>query len=387
MIKPHGEKLVNLVKVDGERETLLEKANNLYSIIIDDRFVFDCEMVAIGGFSPLKGFMGKDDVMNVVDNMHLKNGLLWSIPVVLPNNDESIENGNEIALKDKNDRIIAIMKVDEKFDLDLGYYCEKVYRTSEMEHPGVKAMHDYGNKFISGEIVLLNRPIRENIEESYYLDPAQTREEFERRGWNSIVAFQTRNPIHRAHEYLIKCALESVDGALIHPLVGTTKSDDIPADTRMRCYEILIENYFNKDKTMLSVLPAAMRYAGPREAIHHMIIRKNYGCSHMIVGRDHAGVGDYYGTYEAQELVAQYVKELEIIPVKFEHAFFCSDCGNLASAKTCPHGKESHVHLSGTKVREMLKDGQRPPMQFSRKEVADILIDWAIKKVELENIQ
>lgn len=377
----HGNELINLIKEGEERETLLKEAEKLNKMKIDERFTFDCEMIANGGFSPLKGFMTKEEVTSVIEKVELPNGLLWSIPVILPSNGKKdIEIGKELTLIDSNERSIAIIKVSEIFEIELGNYCQKVYGTDDMEHPGVKAMHSYGNEFIAGDIKLLNRPIRENIDESYYLDPIKTREEFEKKGWKTIVAFQTRNPIHRAHEYLIKCALESVDGALIHPLVGTTKSDDIPADTRMQCYEILLEKYFNKDKTILSVLPATMRYAGPKEAIHHMIIRKNYGCTHMIVGRDHAGVGDYYGTYEAQELVDKYCDRLGIIPVKFEHAFYCSACGNLASSKTCPHGKESHVHLSGTKVREMLKNGEKPPLEFSRAEIAELLINWATNK-------
>lgn len=380
LIKPHGGELINLLVDEQEKKALELKAESLNSITINDRFVSDCEMIAIGGFSPLKGFMNKRDVESVIENTRLSDGTIWSIPVLLPIENSDIQEGENVALYDKHERLIAIMNVENIYELDLGHYCKKVYGTDDMEHPGVRVMHEYGNRFVAGEIKLVNRPIRENIEEKYFLDPKNVREEFKKRGWKRVVAFQTRNPIHRAHEYLIKCALEPSDGILIHPLVGSTKSDDIPADVRMKCYETLIENYFNLDNTMLSVLPAAMRYAGPKEAIHHMIIRKNYGCTHMIVGRDHAGVGDYYGTYEAQYLVDTFADELEIKPFKFEHAFHCKKCGNLASAKTCPHGKEKHIHLSGTKVREMLKRGECPPEEFSRKEVAEILIEWAKEK-------
>lgn len=383
IIKPHGCELINRYAKESEKEELLKKASNLNKLKIADRFISDCEMIANGGFSPLKGFMEKKEVLSVLNENRLTNGLIWTIPVVLPIEENQLENikiTDNIALTDKNDKIIAIMTISDIFELDLEHYCEKVYNTADTEHPGVNFIKKYKNKFIGGEIIMLNKPKREHINESYYMDPKETREMFEKKGLSKIVAFQTRNPIHRAHEYLIKCALESADGFLIHPLVGETKSDDIPAKTRMQCYEVLIENYFNKEKTMLSVLPAAMRYAGPKEAVHHMIIRQNYGCSHMIIGRDHAGVGDYYGTYEAQDFVNQLKDELEIKAIMFEHAFFCKKCGNLASSKTCPHNAEEHVHLSGTKVREMLRAGKMPPEEFSRKEVAQILINWATEK-------
>ncbi len=384
MLTPHGGKLVNKIATEEEKKQLEEKAKNLTKIVIKDRYVSDCEMIANGGFSPLEGFMCKEDAENVINNLHLKNGLLWSIPVVLPILDEVFNNlkiGDEVALYDKNNRLIAIMVVEDKFNLDLENYCKNVFKTTDIEHPGVKVVKEAGNNFIGGEIVrLVNRPVREGIDEKYYLDPAEVRKIIEKKGWKRVVAFQTRNPIHRAHEYIIKVALEPMDGVMIHPLVGETKPDDIPADVRMQCYETLIDNYFNKEKVNLSVLPASMHYAGPREAIHHMLMRKNYGATHMIIGRDHAGVGDYYGTYEAQEFVDKYTEELGIQPLKFEHSFYCTKCENMASAKTCPHPKEDHVHLSGTKVRAMLREGKRPPKEFSRPEVADILIKWATNK-------
>ena len=384
MLTPHGGKLVNKIATEEEKKQLEEKAKNLTKIVIKDRYVSDCEMIANGGFSPLEGFMCKEDAENVINNLHLKNGLLWSIPVVLPILDEVFNNlkiGDEVALYDKNNRLIAIMVVEDKFNLDLENYCKNVFKTTDIEHPGVKVVKEAGNNFIGGEIVrLVNRPVREGIDEKYYLDPAEVREIIKKKGWKRVVAFQTRNPIHRAHEYIIKVALEPMDGVMIHPLVGETKPDDIPADVRMQCYETLIDNYFNKEKVNLSVLPASMHYAGPREAIHHMLMRKNYGATHMIIGRDHAGVGDYYGTYEAQEFVDKYTEELGIQPLKFEHSFYCTKCENMASAKTCPHPKEDHVHLSGTKVRAMLREGKRPPKEFSRPEVADILIKWATNK-------
>ena len=375
MIEPHGGRLVKAIAEGEKGKELLEKAENLYTLEVPFRYLSDCEMIAIGGYSPLSGFMTKDEVMSVLENVALTDGTVWAIPVVLP---ISRKVASEISVGDKvvlteGGKPIAIVKVSEKYTLDKEYYCEKVFKTTDINHPGVRWFMESGDVFLAGDVVLLNRPRRE-VDEKYYLDPEDTRKEFERRGWKRIVAFQTRNPIHRAHEYLIKCALEAVDGALIHPLVGETKADDIPAAIRMKCYEVLIGNYFNKERVLLSVLPASMRYAGPREAVHHMITRKNYGCTHMIIGRDHAGVGNYYGTYEAQEFVDKFVDRLGIEPVKFEHAFYCTVCESMATAKTCPHPKEKHVLLSGTKVREMLKIGKKPPKEFTRPEIANVLV-------------
>jgi sulfate adenylyltransferase len=376
MIKPHGGILVNKIAEGKRKKDLEEKSKNLFKLRIHDRYISDCEMIANGSFSPLRGFMRKEEVETVVEKMCLPDGTVWAIPILLPIKDDTVQPGDEVALVDKLDRTIAIMKIEEKFKLDIENLCLKVFKTKDIAHPGVKTILENGNLFIGGEIELLNRPIRENIKIDYFLDPSQTRKEFEKRGWKTIVAFQTRNPIHRAHEYLIKCALEFSDGVHIHPLVGETKADDIPAPIRIKCYEVLIENYFNKDRVLLSVLPTSMKYAGPREAIHHIIIRKNYGCTHMIIGRDHAGIGSYYGEYEAQELVDAYAEKLEIQPIKFEHSFYCKRCENMASTKTCPHPLKDHIYLSGTKLREMLREGKRPPKEFSRPEVIDILMEW-----------
>jgi len=381
VIKPHGGKLVNRLATPEEREELIKKMETLPKLVAGDRYVGHCEMIAIGGYSPLKGFMTKEEAESVIRDVHLPSGLLWSIPIVLPVDEElwkSLKVGDEVAIYDKHNRPIAVIVVEDKYTLDLDFYCENVFKTTDENHPGVAFVKSAGNHFIGGELLrLVNRPIREGIDESYYQDPAQVRKVIEEKGWKRVVAFQTRNPIHRAHEYIIKCALETMDGALIHPLVGETKKDDIPAPVRMKCYEVLIDNYFNKNRVHLSVLPAPMHYAGPREAVHHMLMRKNYGCTHMIIGRDHAGVGDYYGTYEAQEFVDQFVDELEIQPLKFEHAFYCTICENMATSKTCPHPKDAHIHLSGTKVRAMLREGKKPPKEFSRPEVASVLIEWA----------
>lgn len=383
MNQPHGGKLVNKIAEGARKEELEAKAKNLFQLTIEDRYGADVEMIAIGAFSPLEGFMGKADSESAIENMKLTNGLAWGIPILLPAGDkyDEIKEGEEIALLDKSGRVLAIMTVDEKFELDLDNLAQKCFKTAEDKHPGVQAIKKGGNKFIAGPLEMVNRPVRkEDINEKYYLDPSETRAEFEKRGWKTIVAFQTRNPIHRAHEYLIKCAQEIVDGALIHPIVGETKSDDIPAPVRMKCYEVLIENYFNPDNTKLAVLPTAMRYAGPREAINHTLLRKNYGCTHMIIGRDHAGVGGYYGTYEAQQLMEKIGPEMGMQILKFENTFWCNNTESMASTKTAPKNPDI-VSLSGTKVREMLANGQRPPSEFSRPLVADILIEWATSKV------
>jgi sulfate adenylyltransferase len=382
MNKPHGGVLVNRIATGARKQELEKKAEKLFQLTIEDRYGADVEMIAIGAFSPLTGFMGKADSESAIEKMELTNGLAWGIPILLPAGDkyEQIKTGEEIALLNKEGHVLAIMTVEEKFELDLTNLSQKCFKTTEDKHPGVAAILKGGNKFIAGPLEMVNRPVRkEDIDVKYFLDPSETRAEFEKRNWKTIVAFQTRNPIHRAHEYLIKCAQEIVDGALIHPIVGETKSDDIPAPVRMKCYEALIENYFNPDNTKLSVLPTAMRYAGPREAINHTIIRKNYGCTHMIIGRDHAGVGTYYGTYEAQELMDVQGPKIGMQILKFENTFWCRNTESMASSKTAPQNPDI-VSLSGTKVREMLANGERPPSEFSRPLVADILIEWATSK-------
>jgi sulfate adenylyltransferase len=322
MIDPHGGELVDLLARAEKREQLVKEAESLGSITLSARQVADLELLAIGGFSPLRGFQGSDDWRRVVDEMRLS-----------------------------------------------------VYRTTDEQHPGVDALNAEGTRCVAGPVRAVELPEHSEAFKPYLLPPAASRAAFGDRGWKTIVGFQTRNPIHRAHEYITKAALESVDGLFIHPLVGETKSDDIPADVRMRCYETLLEQYYVPDHVMLAINPAAMRYAGPREAIFHALIRKNYGCTHFIVGRDHAGVGDYYGTYDAQEIFAEFdPQELEIEPMMFEHSFYCKLTKGMATSKTSPAGPEDRVFLSGTKVREMLAAGKRPPEEFTRPQVADILI-------------
>jgi len=376
-IAPHGGTLVDLLLTGDEAAKASEEAEHLPKVAIGRRELSDLEMLAVGALSPLTGFVGEKDYHSVLEDMHLSNGLVWTIPVTLSVDEEEakrIGGASRIALV-SDGRAIAVADVDQIYRRNREKEAESVFRTTDVEHPGVKALHEAGDYVVAGEVRVIELPKHATFSD-YRLTPAQTRAAFAERGWRTVVGFQTRNPVHRAHEYLQKCAMEIVDGLLLHPLVGETKGDDVPADVRMRCYEILFENYYPRDRAMMSVFPAAMRYAGPKEAIWHAIARKNYGCTHFIVGRDHAGVGTYYGTYDAQKIFEEFEpSELDITPLFFEHSFYCQKCEQMASPKTCPHGDEERVILSGTKVREMLRAGQKPPMEFSRPEVAQILID------------
>src|SRR5215210_1893849 len=376
-IQPHGGTLVNLLAGDDETDALRTEAANMPKIVVSPRELADLEMLAVGALSPLTGFQGEADYHSVLDTMHLGNGLPWAIPVTLSVDDETAHRlgGAEAVGLTAADGAepLAVLRITEVFKRDRSKEAVNVYGTEEPEHPGVAAMLAAGEFCVAGELSVIALPPHNDFQ-GYRLTPAQTRAAFADRGWRTVVGFQTRNPIHRAHEYIQKCALEIVDGLLVHPLVGATKGDDVPADVRMRCYEALFEGYYPKHRAMVSVFPAAMRYAGPKEAIWHAICRKNYGCTHFIVGRDHAGVGSYYGTYDAQEIFERFEPgELGIETLNFEHSFWCNACEGMASPKTCPHGEETRVSLSGTKVREMLRDGERPPIEFSRPEVADIL--------------
>ncbi|MBV9899015.1 MAG: sulfate adenylyltransferase [Chloroflexi bacterium] len=378
-IAPHGGKLVNRVATPAQQRELSEKLFMLPRVQLTARAVWDLDMIAVGAFSPLTGFLGRADYDSVVERMRLANGLPWSIPITLsatPEEAARVKPGNDVALVDSSGDIRAVLHLQEVFERDIDREAELVYRTTDDAHPGVAIIRREGSTLLGGAVTVLERNVLGEPFRPYALDPAETRRAFAEREWQTVVGFQTRNPVHRAHEYLQKSALEIVDGLLLHPLVGETKDDDIPADVRMRCYEVLLEGYYPKDRVLLSVLPAAMRYAGPREAILHALVRKNYGCTHFIVGRDHAGVGNYYGTYDAHHIFRSFAPgELGIQPLFFDHAFFCTVCGSMASTKTCPHGNDAHVVLSGTKVRSMLRDGVAPPPEFSRPEVATVLIE------------
>jgi sulfate adenylyltransferase len=378
-IAPHGGDLVDLLVPEALREATRAEADHLPKLVVNARELSDLEMLAVGALSPLRGFVGEADYLSILETMHLSSGLAWAIPVTLSLTDDEVKRigaGSSVALLPwEGGDPIAVLDVAEVFKRDRQKEALGVYATEDLEHPGVRALNDAGDFCLAGTVRALTLPEHDDFLQ-YRLTPAQTRAAFAERGWRTVVGFQTRNPIHRAHEYLQKCALEIVDGLLVHPLVGATKGDDVPADVRMRCYEALFDGYYPKDRAMVSVFPAAMRYAGPREAIWHAICRKNYGCTHFIVGRDHAGVGSYYGTYDAQRIFEEFEPgELGITPLMFEHSFWCNACEGMASPKTCPHGEGSRVSLSGTKVREMLRAGERPPAEFSRPEVADILIE------------
>jgi sulfate adenylyltransferase len=366
LINPHGGRLVDRT---GERP---EDLDTLEVVTLTAREVSDLDMLASGALSPLEGFLGREDYESVVESMHLAGGLPWALPVCLAV--DEAPSGDRVALADQSGRKLAVLEVGEVYGYDKEREAENCFRTIDDAHPGVARLYAQKPNYLAGRVTVFERP--EPSFPALALDPADTRAAFAGRGWKRVVGFQTRNPIHRAHEYLTKVALETVDGLLVHPLVGDTKGDDVPADVRVDCYRVLLDGYYPENRVLLSAFPAAMRYAGPREAIWHAICRKNYGCSHFIVGRDHAGVGDYYGTYDAQLIFDDFEPhELDIEPMFFEHSFFCRACGTMASAKTCPHDQEEHVFLSGTKVRELLGAGEVPPVEFTRREVAEVLIE------------
>ena len=398
VIRPHGGMLVDRVLRGEMREAVRERAEQMIKIPLGRMGLSDLELLASGTFSPLTGFMRKADYDRCVVEMRLVNGLVWSIPVTLAVGKDladRIQEGQEVALCEPStelrpgeERVLAVMEVAEKYPYDRDVKereASEVYKTTDEAHPGVARLYRQGEVLLGGDIWLVDWPAACKTEfPELRHTPAETRRMFARRGWRSVVGFQTRNPIHRAHEYIQKTALEIVDGLFLHPLVGETKKDDIPADVRIASYQAILRDYYPAERVILGVFPAAMRYAGPREAIFHAIARKNYGCTHFIVGRDHAGVGKYYGTYDAQNIFDQFPPEdIGIVPFRFEHAFYCRKCGGIVSAKTCPHKPEDRIFLSGTQVREMLERGEMLPEEFTRPEVARVLLEGVKRKREM----
>jgi len=378
---PHGGRMVSrLVDSEKDRRSLARRASRLPSVKLTTRQLCDLEMIAVGAFSPLEGFMGEADYESVLTRMRLANGLAWSLPVTLAVESETASRlaaGDEVCLLGEDDLPVAVLELSEQYRYDKAREARLAYGTEDPAHPGVAGLYAQGDVLLAGLVLAICLPYKKALG-GICLLPPETRSVFAQREWRRIVAFQTRNPIHRAHEYLQKCALEIADGLLIHPLVGETKGDDIPSEVRLCCYQALLESYFPRDRVVLSLWPAAMRYAGPREAVLHALVRKNYGCTHFIVGRDHAGAGNYYGAYDAHCIFGQFdPDELGITPLFFDHAFFCRACGAMATTKTCPHDKEQHATLSGTKVREMLARGKAPPAEFTRPEVAQVLLEAA----------
>lgn len=377
-LPPHGGTLVNCVLPKGEARDWAKRVSRLPAVTLSARKLLDLNLIAIGAYSPLDGYMQRADYEAVVERMHLANGLPWTLPIVLSvSTDEAadLHEGSSVLLRDSSGKPRAVLELREIFTYDREREAQCVYRTTDSAHPGVRALYEQGDILLGGPVHLFAAPDRGSFAD-HAPTPAEARAAFAARNWRTVVGFQTRNPVHRAHEYIQKAALEIVDGLFLQPLVGETKADDIPADVRMRCYETLLRDYYPASRVLLGTLPARMRYAGPREAVFHALVRKNYGCTHFIIGRDHAGVGNYYGTYEAQQIFREFdPAALGITPLFFEHAFYCHRCGGMATTKTCPHSEDSRVILSGTRVRAMLRAGQTPPPEFSRPEVAEVLIE------------
>ena len=394
LVRPHGggelkPLLVSAEKLKAERT----RAGSLQKIAVTSREVGDLIMLGIGGFTPLDGFMTRADWQGVCDDMKMANGLFWPIPITLSVNKDiakTIKEGQEIALVDpeRDNEILAVMRVTEKYTIDKAHECMMVYKTTDAEHPGVKMVVEQGEVNLAGPVKVLSQGEFPTKYAETYLTPAQTRALFDAKGWKTVAAFQTRNPMHRSHEYLAKIAIEICDGVLIHSLLGKLKPGDIPAEVRVKTIDVLIKNYFVANTVVQSGYPLDMRYAGPREALLHALFRQNYGCSHLIVGRDHAGVGDYYGPFDAHHIFDQIPKDaLETQPLKIDWTFFCAKCEGMSSMKTCPHEAADRLLLSGTKLRKMLSEGGEVPHHFSRPEVLSILRDYYKNLAEDEKVE
>jgi sulfate adenylyltransferase len=378
---PHGGKLLPLLAEGEDRKKGLERATNYPQITLSSREVSDLIMLGMGAFSPLKGFITKEDYDGVLKEMRLKDGTFWPVPITLAVSSEkadSLQEGQKIALVDEAlGGIMGTMTLEERFSYDKDLEAKSVFGTNDTKHPGVAKLYHQGDILLGGPVEVLSEGEYPSRFPGYYNRPAEVRQIFQERGWSQIAAFQVRNPIHRSHEYCTKIALEVSDGLFIHPLVGALKDDDIPAEVRIQCYEVLLENYYPLDRVVMRVYPMEMRYAGPREALLHAIIRQNFGCSHLIVGRDHAGVGNYYGPFDAQKIFETLKPDdLHIAPLNIDWTFYCYKCEGMASLKTCPHSPEDRCLISGTELRRMLSHGEIPPPEFSRPEVLKILLDY-----------
>ncbi|HLG20868.1 MAG TPA: sulfate adenylyltransferase [Bdellovibrionota bacterium] len=388
LTEPHGGQLIECLVSSAELSEFEKEAKTLPKLTLDNRELADLELIAVGAVSPLQGFMGSADYLNVLDRLRLSNGTVWPLPITIAINDiqrKELSVGKKAALYDSTDRLWGVLQIEEIFERDPKHEAKAIYRTEDPSHPGVAYLLSRPTLLIGGKVKVLPLPSNLSFSE-YRLTPKALREKIAQRKWQRVAGFQTRNPIHRAHEHLTKLALEFTDGLVIHPLIGETKSDDIPASVRFQAYQILIENYYPKDRTLLAAFPAAMRYAGPREAIFHALVRKNYGITHFIVGRDHAGVGKFYGPLEAQEIFDRFEpSELGVVALKFDPTFYCKACGNLASERTCPHGDSERLEFSGTKVRDILRSGGNLPQEFTRPEVAKVLRDYYAADTKSEN--
>lgn len=378
LVAPHGGKLTPVLAPVEQRAELEAKAKTLPVIRMSSRETSDCLMIGMGAFSPLTGFMNQADYEAVVNTKHLANGLAWPIPITLSVTKEQAAElaiGQEVALvDDETDIYIGIVTVEDKFEYDKEKECKEVFFTNDPEHAGVQKVMSQGEVNIGGALVTFSEMGYDEKYAGYYAHPAETRALFESKGWSTVCAFQTRNPLHRSHEFLCKIGNEVCDGLFLHPIVGKLKAGDIPAEVRFECYQAHLEHYFNPNTAAFKVYPMEMRYAGPSEAILHSIFRQNFGCSHILIGRDHAGVGSYYTPYQAQEIFDMFKPgELLCQPIKVTSAYYCTKCMGMATEKSCPHGPEDRISISGTKVRAMFAAGELPPLEFGRKEVLEIL--------------
>jgi sulfate adenylyltransferase len=392
LVPPHGGVLKPLLLEGEALKKEMDKAKSLPKIVMTSRERDDLIMMGIGAFSPLDGFMGKADWQGCCDKMMLSNGIFWPIPITLSVTKEvadGLKIGGDAALYDEESgELMGVINVQEKYTIDKAHECQKVFKTVDPEHPGVAKVMEQPDINIGGPVKVFSEGEYPTKFKGLYARPAETRKLFEEKGWKTVAALQLRNPMHRSHEYLAKIALEVSDGVFIHQLVGKLKAGDIPAEVRVKCIDVLVEKYFPKDSAIQKGYPLEMRYAGPREALLHAVFRQNYGASHLIVGRDHAGVGEYYGPFEAQEIFDQ-IPEGALLtkPLKIDTTFYCHKCEGMASMKTCPHGKDDRVLLSGTMLRKMLSEGKNPPKEFTRLEVAAILMEYYAsleEKVEIK---